>query len=216
MNRWILCLTAEKTDHAMFYVLAAIVAVLAYLAYIGVKQTKNNKRKRIEKLKAQYGNINTRVYDSVELANIAHYYQNHMEGKEIVDDITWNDLNMDTIFSTMNTTQSSAGEEYLYYMLRTPSQKIEEVEEFDSLVCLMDENEEQRLKLQEKFGAIGHTIKLSLSNYIDSFRELEATSKVIDYVCILLLIASIATFAFAPQFGVLFLIGVITFNIIKY
>ena len=216
MNRWILCLTADKTDHTMFYVIAAIIAVLAYLAYVGVKQTKNNKRKRIEKLKAQYGNINTRVYDPIELANIAHYYQNHKEGKEIVDDITWNDLNMDTIFSTMNLTQSSAGEEYLYYMLRTPSQKIEEVEEFDSLVTLMDENEEQRLKLQEKFCSIGHTVKLSLSNYIDSFRELEATSKVIDYVCIFLLIASIVTFAIVPQFGVLFLIGVITFNIIKY
>ena len=113
MNRWILCLTADKTDHTMFYVIAAIIAVLAYLAYVGVKQTKNNKHKRIEKLKAQYGNINTRVYDPIELANIAHYYQNHKEGKEIVDDITWNDLNMDTIFSTMNLTQSSAGEEYL-------------------------------------------------------------------------------------------------------
>lgn len=216
MDRIFLCLTAEKADRTWLYIIGAIFGFLIYLAFVGVKQTKKNKAKLISKLKAQYGNINTKVYDSTELMNIAHYYLNHKEGMEIVDDITWNDLDMNTLFAAMNTTQSSAGEEYLYYKLRTPSQKIDEVEEFDSIVRIMDENEDQRLKLQEKLHAIGHTIKLSLSTYIESFRELEASSKAIDYLCIALLIASIVSFAIFPQFGILFVLGVLTFNIIKY
>ncbi|WMC92726.1 hypothetical protein [Kineothrix sp. MB12-C1] len=38
-------------------------------------------------------------------------------------DITWNDLNMDAVFRQMNYAYSAAGEEYLYYLLRSPKGK---------------------------------------------------------------------------------------------
>ena len=126
--------------------------MLFYLFYLGIKQTKNNRKDRIAKFKAQYGNLSTRNYGSDDLTHIAHYYQNHKEGHDVVDDITWNDLDMDTLFRTMNTTCSSAGEEYLYHMLRTPKKTREEVEEFNDLVGIVDQNEDQRLKLQERLS----------------------------------------------------------------
>ena len=216
MTRYILSLTAEKDDSMKYIILVAVIALVAYLAYLGIKQTKTNKTKLIAKLKAQYGNPSERQYEPTELDNIAFYYNNHKEGKPVVDDITWNDLEMDRMFALMNTTQSSAGEEYLYYKLRTPSEKLEEVEEFNSVVHIMDENEDQRIRMQERFHAIGHTLKLSLSNYISSFQELEEGSKAIDYLCNILLIASIIGFIIVPKIGLLFILGVITFNIIKY
>ena len=210
-------LAAENSsNNTMFYVIFAIVAAVIYLFFLGIKQTKNNRSIRRAKLKAQFGSISTRKYASDDLDHIAHYYQNHKEGLDVVDDITWNDLDMDTLFQGMNTTCSSAGEEYLYHMLRTPKNSKEKVDEFNDLVDIMDKNEEQRLKLQEKFQAIGHTIKLSLSSYISSFQELEEESIAIDVLCNILLVASIASFFILPKFGILFLIGVFTFNIIKY
>lgn len=216
MTRYILSLTAEKDDSMKYIILAAVIALVAYLAYLGIKQTRSNKHKLIAKLKEQYGNPSEREYEPTELDNIAFYYNNHKEGKTVVDDITWNDLEMDRMFALMNTTQSSAGEEYLYYKLRTPSEKLEEVEEFNSVVHIMDENEDQRIRMQERFHAIGHTLKLSLSNYISSFQELEEGSKAIDYLCNILLIASIIGFIIVPKIGLLFILAVITFNIIKY
>ena len=216
MTRYILSLTAENDDSMKYIILAAAIALVAYLAYLGIKQTKTNKTKLIAKIKTQYGNPSERTYEPTELDNIAFYYDNHKEGKSVVDDITWNDLEMDRLFALMNTTQSSAGEEYLYYKLRTPSENLEEVEEFNSVVHIMDENEDQRIRMQERFHAIGHTLKLSLSNYISSFQELDEGSKAIDYLCNILLIASIIGFIIVPKIGLLFVLGVITFNIIKY
>lgn len=209
-------LAAENSNYTTLYIILAVVAGLIYLFYLGIKQTKNNRKDRIAKFKAQYGNLSTRNYGSDDLTHIAHYYQNHKEGHDVVDDITWNDLDMDTLFRTMNTTCSSAGEEYLYHMLRTPKKTREEVEEFNDLVGIVDQNEDQRLKLQERFGSIGHTVKLSLSSYISSFQELEEQSIAIDIFCNFLLVAAIASFFILPKFGILFLIGVFTFNIIKY
>jgi hypothetical protein len=39
----------------------------------------------------------------------------------LIDDITWNDLNMDSVFKRINPSLSTSGEQYLYYMLRSPS-----------------------------------------------------------------------------------------------
>ena len=37
-----------------------------------------------------------------------------------VDETTWKDLNMEDIYKRVNACQCTAGEQYLYYMLRTP------------------------------------------------------------------------------------------------
>jgi len=216
MTQMILSLTVENNDKAMFIFFMSIIAIIVYLAILGVRQTRSNKRKRIEKLKSQYGELQPRIYEAADLENIAHYYQNHKKSQDVIDDITWNDLEMDRLFTCMNTTQSSAGEEYLYHMLRTPMQSTDETNEFGTLVNVMDENEDQRLRLQYGFHSIGHTIRLSLSNYISSFQQLEESSKAIDYLCIGLLLAGIGAFIIFPKIGILLLIGVIVFNIIKY
>ena len=46
--------------------------------------------------------------------NTGNYYENFGEGG--VDDVTWNDLSMDTVFGRLNQCDSSAGEEMLYGM----------------------------------------------------------------------------------------------------
>ena len=67
-----------------------------------------------------WGQIPNREYEYDEFQSIANYFKK-TKGKEFtIDDITWNDLDMDSIFMSINNTQSSIGEEYLYKMLRTP------------------------------------------------------------------------------------------------
>ena len=56
---------------------------------------------------------------------ISHYYEDSIENSGAdsgyIDDITWNDLDMDRIYKKMNIANSSVGQESLYKMLRIPS-----------------------------------------------------------------------------------------------
>ncbi len=77
-------------------------------------------------------------------------------GKASVDDVTWNDLNMDDVFHRINHTRSFIGEQVLYHRLhekRTP----EELETLEKSVRYYDENEEARLNTEERLARIGKT-----------------------------------------------------------
>lgn len=51
---------------------------------------------------------------------ISHYYEDSIENSGAdsgyIDDITWNDLDMDRIYKKMNIANSSVGQESLYKM----------------------------------------------------------------------------------------------------
>ena len=49
-----------------------------------------------------------------------HYTRRREKGRFKVDDITWNDLDLDSVFLQMNSTVSSCGEDYLYSLMRLP------------------------------------------------------------------------------------------------
>ena len=59
---------------------------------------------------------------------ISHYYVHRKkEGLPVIDDITWNDLDMDRIFMLLNHTWSCIGESYLYCLLRMPAMEEEDL-----------------------------------------------------------------------------------------
>lgn len=86
-------------------------------------------------------------FDSIEslfLADIA--LQNH---KHYIDDITWNDLEMDDVFARLNNTLSSVGEEYLYKTLRTPEFDENVLKKREKLITALENSPETLFKLQK-------------------------------------------------------------------
>ena len=63
-----------------------------------------------------------------------------------IDDLSWNDLDLDLLYTKINATQSSAGAQVLYYKLRTYSLDVEETKYFSTLIDLFQNN--QSLKAQ--------------------------------------------------------------------
>ena len=98
----------------------ALVLILALLMLKGFADHKRDEKRFIQRLYKEYGMLPKKEYKADQFENISHYFRKHQEDF-CVDDITWNDLNMDEIFINMNYTWSAAGEEYLYYLLRKPS-----------------------------------------------------------------------------------------------
>lgn len=58
-----------------------------------------------------------REYSPDDLERISHYFRRKESAGFCIDDITWNDLDMDRVFMQMNQTVSSPGEDVLYDML---------------------------------------------------------------------------------------------------
>lgn len=88
-----------------------------------------------------------------------------------IDDLTWNDLDMDSVFKRLDYTRSSAGHEMLYHMLRKPLVQVEELEKREALITLFQQEEKQREKLSELLSAIGTTGKYTLQDYLDQIQK---------------------------------------------
>lgn len=100
------------------FILAIALIVLAFFVF-GYVNEKRNEKEFLEKLQKEYGQQNNRKYSADELKAIKGYFRHHKDGFSI-DDITWNDLDMWSVYKQMNYCKSSAGDEYLYYLLKNP------------------------------------------------------------------------------------------------
>lgn len=72
-----------------------------------------------------------------------------------VDDTTWSDLDMNLIFSQLNSTFSSVGAEYLYARLHELSFDQAELQTFDELVGALDAHEVEREQIAFRLGKLG-------------------------------------------------------------
>ena len=88
-----------------------------------------------------------------KMKNVSTYFRNKNE--ESIDDITWSDLSMDDVYKKINNTQSTAGKEILYYILRNPIKDIEILNKRDNLIEYFRNNEDIRLELQLDFAKLG-------------------------------------------------------------
>ena len=96
-----------------------IVVIIAAIVIVTVTSDITTKRKRLEALKQNFGKPPAEN-DLFQFESIARYHQfmlNHNPSPQVVDTITWNDLDMDRIYKRINACQTSVGEEYLYHVL---------------------------------------------------------------------------------------------------
>jgi len=105
-----------------------------------------SKRKLQKYIIDSYGSKPEVTYFAGDIDLIKNYYNYKKDSSEkfLIDDITWNDLNMDEIFKKINRGVSTAGEQYLYYQLRNCTSTQNEFEERSNLINYL--NEEARLK----------------------------------------------------------------------
>ena len=98
------------------------IIVLVVLILIGVKayvDQRNYKKRLRTRLLREWGRPSEDEYGIEKLQTVAEYFRAH-ENDQSIDDITWNDLDMDTVYQQMNHTKSAMGQEYLYALLHNP------------------------------------------------------------------------------------------------
>ncbi len=196
-------------------VLAIFIAVLVVAFFVkGAYDEKKKEQRFIKNLYKNYGQIPKKEYNSEQYASIAKYFEAHADGF-FIDNITWNDLDMDAIFMQMNHTYSSAGEEYLYHTLRTPKFSKEALDKQEQRVRFFMDNADMRVKMQVLFAKVGKTGKYSLYSYLDFLDNVKDISNWKHIIPDVLLLAMIGV-SFFHSFGIAMTIAIVCGNIMSY
>lgn len=196
----------------IFLGIMAGICLLAYL--LGLRDMKIREKYLIKRLKDGFGQAPGREYRQDDLDHLPGYYSKHHE-KFQIDDTTWNDLNMDGVFARMNYCLSATGEEYLYYMLRTPHM-LDDFDKMESQVEFFRKNDDARIKIQLIFSRIGRRIRYSIYDYLDFLDKTPDISNRKHFLMLGLMALAFAGCFVNFTFGFLALVALSLFNIFSY
>ena len=194
---------------------AAMACLLVFLTLKNYLDYKKSEKRFIRRLYEEYGALPQKDYKPEAFESISHYFLKHNEGFQ-VDDITWNDLNMNEVFKTMNVTYSAAGEEYLYYILRTPCLKEEELLRREEIISWFRNHPDERVAYQFIYSKLGRCGKFSIYDYLEYLDELGERSSVSHYLSIIGVLAAIVVLFVNIPFGLLALVSILIFNNLRY
>lgn len=150
--------------------LVLILVLGAFVAVVLVREAYSARCREQKFVKALYegfGSIPDKEYAPERYAHMGSYFHRHKKDGQI-DDITWNDLNMDDIFKRMNYAFSASGEEYLYYTLRNAGASAEELGHLEEVIEYFQGHPDERVKIQYLLAKLGHTGKYSLYDYLEN------------------------------------------------
>ena len=177
--------------------------------------SRNYRRQLLGKIFQDYGKGSERNYQAGEMEHIAMYYHKHPASHQI-DDITWNDLNMDSLYRRMNASCSAAGDEYLYYRLRTPVYEQADMEQMESQIRFFMEHEDNRHEVQEILFGLGRMGKYSIYEYLDNLDTLGERKNAQYFFNDCMLLVSVGIMFLSLPIGMIALLGMLCYNIVGY
>ncbi len=200
-------------EYIVFF--ATIGVFLLFLALKGAWDARKFEKFFVRHLYQDYGKLPEREYKVERFLRIDSYFKKHPKAGQI-DDITWNDLNMDEVFKRMNHSLSSTGEEYLYYTLRTPRMEQEELFDQEKMAEFFDSHPDERVKVQLLMRRLGTTGNYSLYDYLEYLHVLGKRSNV-KILALDLLIFVLIGFCFVNfSVGLFAIVAVLVYNIVNY
>ena len=204
-------------DTTQIYLLIAagiIALIAAKMVYDGIAR----KKKIDRQIRREFGALPKNDYSSPRYDNegITYYYKNKEKTTPVIDDITWNDLDMETIFMILNNTSTGIGEEYLYAMLRMPCMDDAPLKERDRIARYFDENEQERVTILRELKKLGKLKMSSVGQYLAAIRSMRPHNPTFHMVCCaLILIGAAGCFVDLTRFLPLLVIMLVV-NVVSY
>lgn len=192
------------------------IALLAVFL-VGMQGWREQRKQRAlaEKLiREEYGTAPKENKGREEAAVTGSFF--HAEKNFFLDDITWNDLDMELVFRRMDYARCSAGAEELYRMLRCPVMEGETLRERDILAETLAGRQSLREQLSMALYGIGFTGKYALEDYLDYLDHLGArgNGKHILFLCLYL--PAVGFLFSGPGLGIFLLFLALIVNIVTY
>lgn len=200
---------------AYIYLIICICIVIFFIVQTIIAR-KREKAFLNKNIQDQWGKKQEREYSYEEFEKITKYYHEKKGEDFSIDNITWNDLDMDTVFMLLNNTKSSIGEEYLYKLLRTPLFDENDLKERDRVISFFENNKERAFELERIFSKIGYTRKISFYQYIFRLKDLGKGKVLFHSIFPILFIATTISLFFIPQYTVAIFVLMLAVNVITY
>lgn len=197
-------------------IFAGVFFVLFLLLVLNGK-TQEKKRKETMKIffRESYGKENQRTWKAEELEQASHYSRMRKQ-ESFLDDLTWKDLDMDQVYKGIAYTQSSLGDDYLYYLLRNPAEEESVLLERERKLCCLKEQEELRVQLQILYAKMGRVQQFSFSDYIRYLMKENPKSNGRHYLAICLIFLSLLGMRYHAGAGLCSFFLLILYNIVTY
>lgn len=195
------------------FIALVVVGVLAACMVISYIDNLRRMYKIRKRLAYNYGRWREVDYSDAVLSVIGEYTESN---ESMIDDITWNDLDMDALFMSINHTWSFAGEDYLYYLLHVPKVTPEEWEEQEELIEFYQTHEKERIEMQMEFARIGKNHATSVYSYIMDCIRINTKVPPVHYFSFLFFIFSVVITVISPSGGIGLLILAMVVNVALY
>lgn len=196
--------------------IAAIILVSILISVFSNIKSNNEIRRRIEN---DWGAEDEEKYTEDDLKSTGEYFNNRKEvekGTVFIDEITWKDLDMDSIFKKINNTESSPGEQYLYNMLREPIYDEGKLKHRDKLIKFFQNNDKERKSIQYILAKLGKNRACFITDYF--YNKGNKRKSLLLYYRILSLIpfAGVGLIFLNPYIGLTTIVLSFSYNIFVY
>jgi DNA mismatch repair ATPase MutS len=190
-----------------------VVGIALIATFFSIAESSRKEKARFRRVtRDSWGKPSEHEYSAEEFESISHYADDRPHGFE-VDDITWHDLDMDSVYLETARCMSSPGDDVLWEMMRHPSFDTETLEERDRIANYFTENEEDRFRSQLILSNVGRMTLMSMYDYMVRLRDARRIGAAKFAVLALIMIADIVFMFIYPMIAVLCLIPIIIVNI---
>jgi hypothetical protein len=143
------------------FMLAIPFIIASYECY---KRVKGIKLER--KLRSEWGKADNRKRSMDTAGELFEKLKQDDGPGFFIDDQTWEDLNMDSVFMLLDRTLSTPGEQQLYYMLRTPLFQNEPLEKRKAIIGLFQKDEKMREFVRLKLWNMGRAPRQHIASLL--------------------------------------------------
>lgn len=200
----------------MIFTIAVLVLIFASFAFVSVRDHRRRNRLFLAHARKFWGKVPDREYTYEEFQSISNYAKRRKGQDFFVDDITWNDLDMDRVFMLLNNTISSCGEEYLYEILRKPVFEQSKLDERNRLIEYFRVNEDMRIRIQKILAKVGKTYGISLADYVYRLNDIPRRSNVKYILLAAAMVGFFISLFFAPIAGIVGICVLLVYNMILF
>lgn len=196
------------------YIVTGIVVLLViWSIYDGFRKEKE----LLERAKRTFGLAPEEEMTPERYRSLSAFLESLPDRETDIDEITWNDLDMDRIFGELNHTCSAVGEEVLFAILHRPEMTEEELVTREKLVDLFLHEEEARNKAGRALLRMGKMRRISVYDYMMRLHNVRKESNLRHYLMLLPYVAAIVLMIIGQvSAGVGVFLGCALLNIATY
>lgn len=194
------------------------ISILAVIAWLFLQKKKKEYQLKMQKeiISKQWGKEHKGKREFTHIEKLYKYLLESQAPNFNIDNITWTDLNMDSVFSKMDHTMSLPGMQYLYHILRRPIFDKAILKKRNEVINSLLENKDISQAIQYPLFVLGKEEGKSIFKYFKDGINIDTRPAIIYRLLSYLPYLVLILFFIDPPKAILTLFGVMMINMLVY